>query len=334
MSGLSVQAPRAVVLIRPHRFQPNPHTRDDNGFQGYDQRRTPRQIAAAAYAEVTRVAERLTQAGVRVHLFEDESASAPDSVFPNNWFSTHSGGRVAVYPMYSPSRQRERRSDIVEMLKADYRVQEVIDYSGLEREGIYLEGTGAMVMDHIDRVVYAARSNRTSGVALERFCAQFNYEPMLFDALDPAGRPIYHTNVLMCIGTEFAMIGLSAITDPVRREQVRRRVEETGRTVIDLTPAQVREFAGNAIELTGSSGRLLAISSRARRALSPAQLGVIEASATPLAADVGTIELAGGSIRCMIAGVHLARRDPHPGDDARPLITRRLVPSPREGALA
>ena len=136
MSGLSVQAPRAVVLIRPHRFQPNPHTRDDNGFQAYDQRRTPSQIAAAAYAEVTRVAERLTQAGVRVHLFEDETVSAPDSVFPNNWFSTHSGGRVAVYPMYSPSRQRERRSDIVEMLKADYRVQEIIDYSGLEREGM------------------------------------------------------------------------------------------------------------------------------------------------------------------------------------------------------
>jgi hypothetical protein len=155
---------------------------------------------------------------------------------------------------------------------------------------------------------------------------------MLFDAVDPAGRPIYHTNVLMCIGTEFAMIGLSAITDPVRRDQVRRRVEETGRTVIDLTPAQVREFAGNAIELTGSSGRLLAISSRARRALSPAQLEVIEASATPLAADVGTIELAGGSIRCMIAGVHLARRDLHPGDHARPSITRQLVPSPREGA--
>jgi hypothetical protein len=118
MSGLSIQAPRAVVLIRPHRFRPNPHTRDDNGFQGYDRRRTRGQIAAAAYAEATGVAERLAQAGVRVHLFQDTTASAPDSVFPNNWFSTHSGGRVAVYPMYSPSRQRERRSDILEMLKA------------------------------------------------------------------------------------------------------------------------------------------------------------------------------------------------------------------------
>jgi hypothetical protein len=318
MRGLSVQAPRAVVLIRPHRFQPNPHTRDDNAFQGYDQRRTSDQISDAAYAEATCLAQRLTQAGVRVHLFEDETVSTPDSVFPNNWLSTHSGGRVAVYPMYSPSRQRERRSDVVEMLKAEYRVQEVIDYSGLERDGIYLEGTGAMVIDHIDRVVYAVRSRRTNEVALERFCAQFNYEPLLFDAVDSSGRAIYHTNVLMCIGTEFAMIGLSAITDPTRRAQVRRRLEETGRAIIDLSPAQLREFAGNAIELTGSSGRLLAISSRAMKALSPNQLSIIEESAIPLAFDVPTIELAGGSVRCMIAGVHLAPRDLQPAGDALP----------------
>ena len=306
MSGLSVQAPRAVVLIRPHRFRPNPHTRDDNAFQADDRRRTPEQIAAAAYAETSCLADRLTQAGVRVHLFEDETASAPDS-------------------MYSPSRQRERRSDILEMLKAEYRVQEVIDYSGLERDRIYLEGTGAMVVDHIDRVVYAARSNRTSPVALMRFCAQFNYEPMLFDAVDPAGRPVYHTNVLMCIGTEFAMIGLSAITDPVRRAQVRRRVEETGRIVIDLSAAQVREFAGNAIELTGSSGRVLALSARAMRALDEAQLRLIAASATPVPVGVGAIELAGGSVRCMIAGIHLARRDGHPAG---------AVPSPGPGRPA
>jgi len=135
--------------------------------------------------------------------------------------------------------------------------------------------------------------------------------------VDPAGRPIYHTNVLMCIGTEFAMIGLSAITDPARRAQVRRRIEETGRTVIDLSPAQVRQFAGNAIELTGSGGRLLALSARAMRALEQAQLRVISASATPVPVDVGAIELAGGSVRCMIAGIHLAHRDGHPADVAR-----------------
>ncbi len=140
---------------------------------------------------------------------------------------------------------------------------------------------------------------------------------MLFDAVDPAGLPVYHTNVLMCIGTEFAMIGLSAITDPVRRAQVRRRVEETGRIVIDLSAAQVREFAGNAIELTGSSGRVLALSARAMRALDEAQLRLIAASATPVPVGVGAIELAGGSVRCMIAGIHLARRDGQPAGAAR-----------------
>jgi hypothetical protein len=328
MAGLSVQAPRAVVLIRPHRFQPNPHTRGDNAFQAHDRQRTSGQIAAEAYAEATGVASRLAGAGVRVHLFEDETGSAPDAVFPNNWFSTHPGGRIAIYPMYSPSRQCERRPDIIEILKAVYHVQEVIDYSGLEHDGIYLEGTGAMVVDHIDRVVYAARSNRASEVALERFCAQFNYEPMLFDAADPAGTPIYHTNVLMCIGTEFAMIGLSAITDPIRRGQVRRRLAETGRAIIDLTPSQVGDFAGNAIEVTGSNGRLLALSARAMRALSPAQLKIIEASATPLAVDVRTIELGGGSVRCMIAGVHLTPRAAGRADPGRP------TPVPREEARA
>ena len=188
-----------------------------------------------------------------------------------------------------------------------------------------------MVVDHIDRVVYAARSNRTSPVALERFCAQFNYEPMLFDAVDPAGRPVYHTNVLMCIGTEFAMIGLSAITDPARRAQVRRRVEETGRTVIDLSPAQIGEFAGNAIELTGRNGRLLALSARAMRALKESQLRVVEASATLVPVDVGAIELAGGSVRCMIAGVHLARRHEQPAGDTR--LPGAVRPAEREEAL-
>jgi hypothetical protein len=172
-----------------------------------------------------------------------------------------------------------------------------------------------MVIDHIDRVVYAVRSRRTNEVALERFCAHFNYESLLFEAVDSSGSAIYHTNVLMCIGTEFAMIGLSAITDPARRAQVRQRLEGTGRAIIDLSPAQLRDFAGNAIELTGSSGRLLAISSRAMRALSPGQLSIIEASATVLAAEVPTIELAGGSVRCMIAGIHLAPRDLRTGVD-------------------
>ncbi|SEP82526.1 hypothetical protein SAMN05216548_101578 [Faunimonas pinastri] len=308
MRGFAPQAPAGVVMIRPHHFTPNPETAADNVFQTSDGLRTSREISEAAYREVTVMAERLRDAGVAVHLFEDEGTSTPDSVFPNNWFSTHAGGHVAVYPMFNRNRRGERRADIIEMLKARYRVQDVIDYSGLEPDNVFLEGTGAMVLDHIGRVAYAARSNRTNEVALERFCTHFNFEPMLFDAADADGRQIYHTNVIMCVGTDLALVGLDAIVNPARRNEVRERLEETGRRVVALSHRQIAEFAGNALELRGARGRFLAISSRACRSLSAAERGEIEAVTPLLPLDVPTIELAGGSVRCMLAGIHLAPR--------------------------
>lgn len=304
----SVQAPRAVVMIRPHHFGPNSETAADNLFQGTDGRRDAGEIAAAARQEVTMAAAALEEAGVTVHLFEDEGRQTPDSVFPNNWFSTHAGGHVALYPMFSPSRRKERRPDIIEMLKQRYRVQDVIDYSGLEPDGVFLEGTGAMVLDHIERVAYAARSNRTNEVALERFCTHFNFEPVVFDAADAEGRAIYHTNVLMCIGTDFALIGLATMTDAARRAQIAERLAETGRTVIELSQGQIADFAGNAIELDGRRGRLVALSTRALKALQPQQVAALEAHVRILPLRVPTIELAGGSVRCMLAGIHLAPR--------------------------
>ncbi|GAP25488.1 MULTISPECIES: citrulline utilization hydrolase CtlX [unclassified Gluconobacter] len=308
MTSFSVQAPRAVVMIRPHHFHPNPETEQDNVFQTRDGTRTTAEIAAQAHAEVTRAAEALEQVGVKVHLFEDETKETPDSVFPNNWFSTHAGGHIAIYPMFSPNRRRERRGDVIEMLKHEYRVQDVIDYSGLEQDGLSLEGTGAMVLDHISRIAYAAKSNRTNEVAMERFCTHFNFEPIVFDAADEVGRLIYHTNVLMCVGTSFAMISLETISNLHRRQEVRKRLTENGREIIDLSFNQINDFAGNALELSGSQGRVLALSRRALKALRPEQIRIIERSATLLSLDVPTIELAGGSVRCMMAGVHLTPR--------------------------
>lgn len=305
----SIQAPAAVVMIRPHRFTPNPETAADNAFQSPAALEQAQAVATAAYAEVTQAAERLRALGVRVHLFEDTGErNTPDSVFPNNWFSTHPGGHVAIYPMYSPSRRRERRADIIEMLKAEYRVQDVIDYSGLEYDNLFLEGTGAMVFDHLARVAYTARSNRADPVALERFSTHFNFEPMAFDSADAQGRPIYHTNVLMCVATAFALVGLDAFTDQARAADVRQRLEESGREVIALSHAQLAEFAGNAIELSGREGRLLALSQRAFDHLEPAQKTRIERSARLVPLAVPTIEMAGGSVRCMMAGIHLSPR--------------------------
>jgi hypothetical protein len=232
----------------------------------------------------------------------------PDSVFPNNWFSTHGDDRVALFPMHAPNRRRERRADIVEMLKHEYHVQEVVDYSGLEHDGVFLEGTGAMVLDHIARVAYSARSARADAVALNRFCTQFGFEPLAFTTADRRGQAIYHTNVMMCMATEFAMVGLDLIDKPAQREEMRRRLERSGREVIELETAQVEEFAANALELAGHDGRVLAISARGAQSLTRAQRQVVSRSARILPLSVPNIELAGGSVRCMLAGIHLRRR--------------------------
>lgn len=295
-------------MVRPHRFHPNPDTAADNAFQSQTAQ-APEAIARLAYAEVTAAAARLQAAGVRVHLFEDlGERDTPDAVFPNNWFSTHAGGHVALYPMFAESRRRERRADVIEMLKAEYRVQDVIDYSGLEPDGMFLEGTGAMVLDHLARVAYTAQSNRADPVALERFCTHFNYEPMAFATADAQGMPCYHTNVMLCVGTDFALGGFHLVRDPARRQAVRERLAESGRALIELSAQQVGEFAGNALELTGAQCRVLALSARAAASLTAEQKAVIERSATLLPLKVPTIELAGGSVRCMLAGIHLARR--------------------------
>ncbi|WP_426210215.1 citrulline utilization hydrolase CtlX [Pseudomonas sp. TWR2-1-1] len=296
-------------MIRPHAFTPNPETAADNSFQSSAEKHTAQVIAQSAYDEVTQAAATLETHGIRVHLFDDTGdKNTPDSVFPNNWFSTHPGGHVAIYSMYSQNRRRERRIDVIEMLKRDYRVQDVIDYSGLEADGLYLEGTGAMVFDHLSRVAYTARSNRANPIALERFSTHFNFEPMVFDTVGADGNPIYHTNVLMCVATEFALVGFDTFTDSARAMEVRARLSESGKEVIEISSLQVQEFAGNAIELSGKDGRVLALSQRAYDCLTPAQRTLIERSARLVPLKVPTVEMAGGSVRCMIAGIHLSPR--------------------------
>ena len=303
-----LQAPEAVVMIRPHAFHSNPETAADNAFQRAGHA-TAGAIASRALAEFDGAVKTLRDQGVTVHVFEDDgSRDTPDSVFPNNWFSTHIGGHIAIYPMHTPNRRRERRADVIEMLKAKYRVQDVIDYSGLEADGIALEGTGAMVLDHVGRIAYTVKSNRADPVALERFCTHFGYEPMVFDAHDEAGREIYHTNVLMCIGTELAMVGLANVVNPARRAEIAQRLAEGGREVIDLSPAEIAGFAGNAIELSGDHGRFLALSQTAYDSLTPRNRDRIDALLPLVPLEVPTIELAGGSVRCMIAGIHLTPR--------------------------
>jgi hypothetical protein len=305
--SLFLQAPSAIVMIRPHHFCPNEETAQDNSFQSlrnFDAERVKKQ----AFEQVTAVGKILKAEGVVVHTFEDSGRETPDSVFPNNWFSTHTGGHIAIYPMYAKNRRKERRNDIIELLKEQYRVQDIIDYSGLEYDEIFLEGTGAMVLDHIERIAYAVRSNRTDSHVLERFCSHFNYEPMAFEAKDEAGTSVYHTNVLMCIGTEFVMAGFEMMTDLKRRAEIIQRFENAGKRIVYLSEQQINAFCGNALELQGSSGSILALSTTAHAALTNEQKIVLEQCVKLVPLDVSAIELAGGSVRCMLAGIHLTKR--------------------------
>lgn len=259
--------------------------------------------------EFDEAVRRLDSAGVKVHVFNQlADQDTPDCVFPNNWFSTHAGGHIAIYPMFADSRRRERRWDVIETLKCQYRVQDVIDYSGLEADGLALEGTGAMVLDHVARVAYTAQSNRADPVILERFCTNFNFEPMVFQAEDRSGSAVYHTNVMMTVGTEFALVCLDMIVDSERRAEVVQRLEESGRDVIALSHQQIAGFAGNALELKGQNGLVLALSARAEQSLTPDQMTRIRQSASLLPISIPTIEMAGGSVRCMLAGIHLSPR--------------------------
>jgi len=302
------QSTNSVLMIRPGRFYPNPETAADNAFQR-DADGDSDALTPAARKEFDAAVQTLRAAGVNVHVFEDTAEpEKPDAVFPNNWMSTHHDGRVALFPMYSALRRRERRQDIIEELHNHYRVTEVIDYSPFEDEGCCLEGTGSLVLDHLNKIAYVSLSNRSNPKVIQRFADDFSYEPMIFTSIGPNGEPIYHTNVMMCIGTAFAMVGLEMIPNKAERQQVRARLEKAGKEIVELSADQVSNFAGNAIELHNKNGeKLLVLSNRAARALTDEERETLNRYAPLLPLELSTIELGGGSARCMIATIHLPR---------------------------
>ncbi len=294
-------------MIRPWRFYPNPETAADNAFQRVANHDSVAAVSAAARGEFDRTVETLRAAGVTVHVVEDTAVpDKPDAVFPNNWMSTHDDGRVVLYPMFSELRRRERRPDVIEELRRSYRVTEVVDYSAFETHGQCLEGTGSLVLDHVHKIAYVSLSKRSHPEPLKRFCADFGYDAVTFTAMGENDAPVYHTNVVMCVGTEFALIALEMIRDERERESVRARLRETGRQIVELSRSQIANYAGNAIELHGSAGnKLLVVSSRAVPTFRREQREVLEQFARLIPLDLSTIELAGGSARCMLATIHL-----------------------------
>lgn len=300
----NLNTPHDIIMIRPHQFVSNPQTMSDNAFQVVA---CSKQISQQAYLEVTHAAEQLTAAGITVHLFEDEGNSTPDSVFPNNWFSIHTSGQLISYPMYVPNRRLEVRRDIIDFVQQHYQVTAYRDLSPLAEQGQFLEGTGSMVLDQQAGIAYAVASNRTDKNLFNALCQELGYQPVLFEAMDANGQPVYHTNVLMCLAEHFVLIGLDMVP-AAQRPWLLDSFARQHKTVIALSNQQISRFCGNAIELQGSKGKVLALSSTAFQALTPAQIAIIRQSAELLPIDVSTIESAGGSLRCMIAGIHLPRR--------------------------
>jgi hypothetical protein len=298
-------------MVRPAAFDYNTETAASNRMQ-----RPPpsgnvvhREVARAEFAQFVLALE---SEGVRVCVLEDTVEPAkPDAVFPNNWISFHSDGTVVLYPMHAASRRLERRNDAIDAVVAQlgFRVRRVLDLTAHERDGRALEGTGSLVLDHVERVAYACRSPRTDPAVIEEWCRELEYDPMVFDATDASGAPLYHTNVLMCIGSRAAIIGADAIA-PHQRARVLDRLTASRREVLTITQAQLASFAGNMLELSSWDEALgdcsvLVLSSGARAALSAEEYARLSACVDNLlVAPIPTIErLGGGSVRCMLAEV-------------------------------
>jgi hypothetical protein len=294
-------------MIRPARFAANPETATSNRFQTAAP--TDPEVAALAAHEFDVLAVALAAAGVRVHAFAGaRDADLPDEVFPNNWVSFHADGTAVLYPLLAPNRRRERRPELVDALRAQgYRVARVVDLTHFEPRNQYLEGTGSLVLDRVNRVAYACRSPRTHDAPLTELGRALGYETRAFGAADRDGHAIYHTNVLLSIGTSFAVVASSALRDDGERRDVVAGLAEH-REVIELSLEQLHSFAGNLLELRAGDAPVIALSAAALASLRAPQRRALEAHGELVVANIGTIEKhGGGSVRCMLAEVALPR---------------------------
>lgn len=296
-------------MVRPVGSSFNPETASSNTFQ-----RKPAMDATLALRgaqdEFDSFVATLRAKGVAVEVVEDTVVPGkPDAVFPNNWISFHADGRVVLYPMMAPSRRQERRMDVIEQLRKEFVVREVVDLSSYEKEGRYLEGTGSVVFDHFNQVAYACGSPRTDKELFFQLCQLLKYRPVYFHAYDEQGVEIYHTNVMMCVGRNFAIVCLAAITDLADKKNVVDNLRDTDHDVIEITMDQLHHFAGNMLVVETQDGSsLLVASQQAVDSLTSEQRQSLSHYAELTALAIPTIELlGGGSARCMMAEVFLPK---------------------------
>ncbi len=299
-------------MIRPASFGANPETAASNAFQQSTTSLDPKNIQNQALREFDAMVEKMTLHDIDVMVFEDsEDVIKPDAVFPNNWFSTHSGGTFIYYPMYSKIRRKERRVDVMEALKLDYQIDQILFLEDFESEERYLEGTGSLVLDRVNRMAYACSSIRTDRKVLEVFCDNMGFEYQLFEAFDADGKAIYHTNVVMAVGDGFVVICLQSIKDEHQRKQLTELFEMHHQEVIELDFKQLHAFAGNLLQIENKKQeKIIVLSDTALKSLGQDQLAQLKRFGMLLPVEIPTIEkFGGGSARCMIAEIFLNRRE-------------------------
>ncbi|WP_235953940.1 citrulline utilization hydrolase CtlX [Mucilaginibacter inviolabilis] len=306
------QSTNNILMIRPVSFGFNEQTAGSNAFQNRDA--DQQAVQDKALTEFNGFVKTLKENGVNVTVVDDTpQPHTPDSIFPNNWVSFHADGQVFLYPMQAENRRLERREDLISKLEDHFKINHVIDLSRFEDETKFLEGTGSMVLDRENKIAYACLSPRTDKDVLNLFCKQVDYQAISFDAVDEHGKAIYHTNVLMCIGSGFTVICSDSIPNPHEKIEVLESLRSTQKEIIEISFEQMNRFAGNMLEVKNKTDEtLIVMSKNAYDALHEDQKSALQKYGKLVYADINTIETnGGGSARCMMAEVHLPAASDH-----------------------
>ena len=308
------QTTNNILMIRPINYRMNEQTAINNYYQKVLDNILPETVNIRAQQEFDVYVEKLRNIGVNVIVVNDTNEfDTPDSIFPNNWVSFHENGDVGLYPMFAENRRLERREDILQTLEDQgFVINNIIDYTSAEEEDVFLEGTGSIVLDRVNRKAYCALSARADEDLFIEFCEDFEFTPIVFTAyqtINDTRLPIYHTNVMMCIGETFAVICLSSIDDKKERKNVLNHLKEDGKDIIDISEDQVNNFAGNMLQVRGNNdSRYLIMSQAAYNTLTKAQVQKLQKHTNMLSSSLDTIEACGGgSARCMMAEVFLPK---------------------------
>ena len=302
-----------LLMVRPSSFRMNEQTAVNNYFQS-DSELGAEAIVQEARLKFDAMVTALRSAGVEVVVFDEpEGSDTPDALFPNNWISMHADKRVALYPMYAENRREERREEVLDLLeKEGFQIEEIVDYTSAEEEGFFLEGTGSMILDHINRIAYCALSERADEELFIEFCEDFEYTPCTFNAYQSVNDQrlrIYHTNVMMCVADRYAVVCFECIDDASERKQLKNQLKDSGKTIVAITEDQMHQFAGNMLQVGDQDGTpILVMSDTAYNSLRPDQLRLLESFNPIIHPELNLIEqCGGGSARCMMAEIFLPK---------------------------